>query len=285
VLFFVSALIFNQLSGRKPQIKVIPSTTPGVFLESYFNNENEYNQSFIKSEDIIKTHVLATITSHHFLARDLIAQTFLGINPTGIKSVIIVSPDHFKQITKTDVLVQTTDSNWHTPFGNIDPDSDLINKITQQNGIMNDIGLFRTEHGVYTLVPFVKKALTKTKIVPLVLSQSTDYEYFYDLGEKISKIVNLDETVLVISSDFNHYTSIQKARSNDEKSIKLLPNKKLEEVNLITNDCKQCTAFLFGYLKNTDTDFKLIFNKNSFDLSGQDPENVTSYIGAYFIAK
>lgn len=262
-----------------------PSPTSEVFLESYFNNEKEYNELFSKFDNTAKTHVLGVITSHHFLAKDLIAQTFSGIDPTEARTVIIISPDHFKQIIKPDVFVQTTNSKWHTPFGNIDPDNDLISKIVKESGIISEINLFRSEHGVYILVPFAKKALPYTKIVPLVLRQSINYQYFYDLGEKISKMVNLNETVLIISSDFTHYTSTEEAKLNDEKSIILLPNKKLEDIDSITNDCKQCTAFLFGYLKDINTDFELIFNKNSFDLSGQNLENVTSYVGAYFVAR
>lgn len=285
VLLFVFALLFSRWSNQKPQIAVSPSPTPRVFLESYFSNKDEYEESFSKFKDMPKKHVLAATTSHHFLARDLIAQTFSGIDPTGIKTVIVVSPDHFKQITQPNTFAQTSDTVWDTPFGKMNTDENVIGKILQENGILSDINLFRSEHGIYTLIPFAKKELPEANIVPLVLRQSTDYQYFYNLGVKVSKIVNLNETVLVISSDFTHYTSTQKAKLNDQKSISLLPSKKLEDVELITNDCKQCTAFLFGYLKGTDTDFKLVFNKNSFDISGQDPESVTSYVGAYFTAK
>lgn len=277
--------MFNRWSNQKPQMVASPSPAPIVFLESYFNNKNEYDESFSKLKDIQKERILAATTSHHFLARDLIAQTFFGIDPSGIKTVIIVSPDHFKQITQPNIFAQTTNNAWHTPFGEIDADESFISEISKENGLLNNIDLFRSEHGIYTLVPFAKEALPEASVVPLVLRQSTDYQYFYNLGEKVSKMVNLNETVLVVSSDFTHYTSIQKARSNDQKSISLLPGKKIEDVESITNDCKQCTAFLFGYLKSTDTDFKLVFNKNSYDISGQDPENVTSYVGAYFIAK
>jgi AmmeMemoRadiSam system protein B len=282
---FVFTLLSRHLPNQKLQTVVRPSPAPEVFLESYFRDKSKYDESFSKFEDMPKVHVLAAITSHHFLARDLIAQTFSGIDPAGINTVIIVSPDHFNQPVRSGTLVQTTDTVWHTPFGKMDSDQNQIGKILQENGVLSDINTFRSEHGVYTLIPFAKKTFPAAVIIPLVLRQSPDYQYFYNLGEKTSKLISLHETVLVISSDFAHNTSAEKAKLADRKSIGLLPNKQLEDASLITNDCKQCTAFLFGYLKNTNTDSQLLFNKNSFGLSGQDPENVTSYVGIYFLAR
>ncbi|QQG41713.1 MAG: AmmeMemoRadiSam system protein B [Candidatus Woesebacteria bacterium] len=272
------AILFNRttVKNTKPQSE---------FLESYFINVNDYEDSFAKSKEVSKSKVLAAITSHHFLAKDLIAQTFSGIDPTQLKTVIIISPDHFKQITGTGVNVQTTNNTWQTPFGEMESEGKLIDRILGEKRVVLDMNTFRSEHGIYTLIPFAKKSLPQTKVVPLVLRQNNDYKYFYELGERVSRMVNLNQTALIISSDFSHYTSVENAKLNDQKSIDLLPSKRLEDVGLITNDCKQCTAFLFGYLKNTNTDFKLVSNLNSFDISGKESENVTSYVGGYFVGK
>jgi AmmeMemoRadiSam system protein B len=97
-------------------------------------------------------------------------------------------------------------------------------------------------------------------------------------------MVSLNRTILIISSDFTHNADSQTALQNDRKSISLLPDKKISDIVGITNDCRQCTAFLFGYLKNTATAFKLVENTNSFAVSGENPDSVTSYLSAYFIA-
>lgn len=284
-VFFVFALLFNHWTNRNPTVMVTSSPTPEVFLKSYFNNKDEYNDAFLKFAGTPKEQVLAAATSHHFLARDLIAQTFSGINAPRTRTIIIVSPDHFKQISQSGVLAQTAGNTWTTPFGEMYADKNLINQVLNVSGVQSGADPFKSEHGVYTLVPFAKRELPEASILPLILRQSVDYQYFYELGEKISKMVNLGETTVIISSDFTHNASIQAAKLNDQKSIELLPGKKLDDVESITNDCKQCTAFLFGYLKNIDSGFKLVFSKNSYDLSGQDPENVTSYVGVYFTAK
>lgn len=286
LVFFVFCagifLVFLKKNNAQ-EIPVSPSPTPQTdYLQSYFTIKDEYLDSFAKSSNITKERVLAAITSHHFLAKDSIAETFAGIDPTGIQTVIIVSPDHFHQITDSHYMAQTSDAPWRTPFGDMHPNLQVIHILSQNKEVYSDSNLFRSEHGIYTLVPFAKYVFPDATLVPLVLRQKNDYSYYYNLGEHLSKMVDVNHTLVVISSDFTHYTSIEEAKENDQKSIQLLPNKNIEDVVAITNDCTQCTAFLFGYLKNTDTTFKRIFNINSYDISGKDPENVTSYIGAYF---
>jgi len=252
------------------------------FIENYFNL-SEYIDSFSKVKNVEKRKVSAVITSHHFLAKNLIAETFAGIDSSKIKTIIIVSPDHFNQIINPSCLVQSTsNTKWKTPFGIVDSDEKFIYDISQKNGVCFNLNTFRGEHGIYTLIPFIKNYFTKGKIVPLVFKQTNNLDFFVNFGQEIAQKINPKETLLVISSDFSHYVTTEEAQKNDQKSIELLPNKKTEEINQISNDCKQCIAFLFGYLRNKKTNFELISNKNSFDISQENPENVTSYMGAYF---
>ncbi len=160
-----------------------------------------------------------------------------------------------------------------------------INTLSQNRDIYIDTNAFRSEHSVYLLVPFARKVFPEAKIVPLILRQKVDFPYYYNLGKEVSKMVNLDETVLVISSDFSHSVSREAAKLNDQKSMELLKRMNIADINSVENDCKQCTDFLYGYLEGKDISFELIFNKNSFDISGESSESVTSYVGAYFIKK
>lgn len=282
MLLVLFILIFSlKEKNISSKVQLIP-TQKQDFLESYFNNVSEYEESFSKYSNLPKAKVFATTTSHHFLAKDLIAQTFSGIDPKGVKTVIIVGPDHYNQISDLKYMAQTTDVQWRTPFGNMIADKQILDSLSPNKEINSDINLFRIEHSIYVLVPFIKKVFPDAKLVPLVLKQINDFQYFSNLGEQISKTVDVNSTLLVISSDFSHDSTIKTAIQNDQKSISLLPNINLRDINSITNDCKQCTAFLFGYLKNINTKFTLLFNKNSFDISGVNPDGVTSYVGIYY---
>ena len=147
-------------------------------------------------------------------------------------------------MTGTKYLAQTTDTNWQTPFGDMSADTEIINVLSQRNEILSDINAFRTEHSVYLLVPFAKKTFSESKIIPLILRQKVDFPYYYNLGKEVSNIVNPEETTLIISSDFSHVATREQARLNDQKSIGLLKERKMDSLNLVENDCKQCNAFL-----------------------------------------
>lgn len=257
-----------------------------VFLESPYNKPNVYDGAFKKYGDISKTKVLAAITSHHFLAKDLIAQSYAGINAGEIKTVLIISPDHYNQILNLNTLAVTTGADWNSTFGILNPDRNIIQRLVSANqNIGIDTNLFRTEHGIYIQIPFIKKKFPQALVVPMVLRQSGKYARFFEMGSFISRQVDPRQTILIMSSDFSHNISSGAARLADTKSAKLLMSKNSENISGINNDCRQCTAFLFGYLKRIKTEFRLIFNKNSFDISGKDPDSVTSYIGAYYLPK
>lgn len=287
-VIFLLASVFLVLASNKNNFRhalVTSSQSQQNFLESYFRNKSDYDESFSKFENVEKKPVLAAITSHHFLAKDLIANTFAGIDPAKINRVIIVGPDHFHQLTGSKYFALTADTNWQTPFGDMKSDSESISHLSRENEISIDMNAFRIEHSIYILVPFAKKFFPEAKLIPIILRQKNDLEYYYILGKEVSSLVNSKEAILVISSDFSHNVSREQASINDIRSISLLRGMKVGSLNLVENDCRQCVAFLFGYLEDNNPSFEFVANKNSFDISGENPNSVTSYIAAYFIRK
>lgn len=285
-IMLVVVITFSTKIYKNFRKETIPPTpTQQDFLESYFRNKEDYDESFSKFKNTEEKKVLAAITSHHFLAKDLIAQTFAGIDSENIKRVVIVGPDHFHQLTSTKYLAQTTDANWQTPFGDMNADAETINALFQRGEILSAINAFRAEHSVYLLVPFAKKSFFEAKVTPLILRQKVDFPYYYELGKDVSKIVNPEETILIISSDFSHNASQEQSRLSDQRSINLLREMEIDKVSLVENDCKQCVAFLYGYLEGKNVNFELVSNTNSFDISGESPKSVTSYVSTYFIKK
>jgi MEMO1 family protein len=289
LVIVVGCLWRNKNGIEQKQKEIVPTLKPiptETLLKSSYDEVSLYTESFKKAYGTKKETVLAAITSHHFLAKDLIAKTFAGIDETRIKTVIIVSPDHFGQIEAPKCLAQTVKAKWSTPFGELEADENIIDKLLKKEEFCENLNNFRGEHGIYTLIPFVKNYLPEVKIVPIILKQKNNYNVeYYRLGQEMAKNINQEETLLVISSDFSHEVSDKQSKLNDKESIKYLPNKKVEEVKFIENDCKQCSAFLDGYLADIETDFKLIFNQNSFEISRESPGSVTSYVGGYFVKK
>lgn len=252
-----------------------------AYLEENYCSKEELEESFDKNGVSKIDKIEAIITSHHFLARDLIAKGFSKIDGKKIERVIIISPDHFKQIEKKETLAITASIDWKTYFGEVNPDSEGIKRLEKSRQVEDNTTPFEVEHGIFTLIPFIKNYLPKAKVIPIILKTKSDYIDFYDLGKKTASYFNRKKTLLVISSDFSHYIPSEEAKQNDLESVEILKTKDKDKINLIKNDCPECVAFLFGYL-DENSEFNLIENTNSFEISGKDENYVTSYISAFY---
>jgi AmmeMemoRadiSam system protein B len=281
-VILIGGLVLLIIGGRCLTLDKNDKKTEIVYLNENHYPKQELEETFRKNESTIPVDgIQAMITSHHYLAKDLIAKTFSKVNKEKIKKVILVSPDHFKQIKNRQCLILTGNLGWKTVFGDLEPISDEVEKITKNKEFCEDTNSFRGEHGIYTLVPFVKNYFPEAKILPLILKPKNNFEDFYNLGKEIANDFDKDKTMMVISSDFSHYVTESEAQLQDKQSIEILKTKDKEKIPLINNDCPQCIAFLLGYL-GKKPEFNLIEKSNSFEISGENKDYVTSYVAAYY---
>lgn len=295
VIFITAAGVFLLKNNRQ--------ASKQIFLSSIFNNREEYEDVFSKlsrlqgnrgspmpttsvgasgqkpTEDV---NAVAGIISHHFLAKQLIADFYNKVGSDKVSIVFLVSPDHYNNYFKPDSIAYTSYLNWDTPFGVLQTDNNSIKNLLSNKNIEINDSAMGLEHGIYVEAPFIKKFFPNAKIVPLVLKNNLPYEKFLSLGNAIKKISN-NNSILIVSSDFTHDASADQASANDKKSIDVLKNLSADKVDQVTNDCKQCIATLSGFLgDNNQNNFYLINNENSFDISGQDKNSVTSYVSGYY---
>lgn len=286
-LLFVCVCIFIGLAIRVffPKTTLIPSLSNQevLTLQSFYQNPAEYDQAFAEAVASQSSVAYAAVTSHHFLAKSVIARTLTGIDPTNIKTIILISPDHFDNITDNSLLGVTTNAKWATPYG------EMTVNIAQQEALLasNPLRLqdrsFLNEHGIYTIVPFLKKQFPDASLIPIVLRQSDQYQQYESLGKALHTVFDPTETLVVISSDFSHNKPSDQAVKDDQQSILTLAKQDLQTINQIDSDCKVCMATLFGYLQTLPHTFQLVENTDSFKISGQDEHTVTSYVSARFI--
>lgn len=78
-------------------------------IDSVYLRDNDFLVKEIK-EVVLKfpkkkaEKAVAVVSSHHLLAKDLIGETFSKIENNQIERVIIISPNHFRQIKETKCL-------------------------------------------------------------------------------------------------------------------------------------------------------------------------------------
>lgn len=247
-------------------------------LESFYTNKAEYESAYELVENHSTQRVVAGIVSHHFLAKNLIADFFVGIEPVDIETVYVVGPDHFSKLSRDTSQAVTSLLSWQTPYGILEAKQVEIPKYVLDGQLSINDHVFKNEHAIYTLVPFIKRSLPNAKIVPIVLATNLSDEDAYDLGQKL----DLENAILVVSSDFAHQVSEDEAKSLDEKSLVALNPPTLDTLDQITNDCRQCIALLAGYLLDKQTIFELKANKTSVDFGPARVNDLTSYVSAYY---
>ena len=255
------------------------------FLASIYGNKEQYDDVFSKLQKPAENvNAKAGIISHHFLAKQLIADFYNTVGNDKISTVFLVSPDHFNNYFKPEIIAYTSYLNWTTPFGQLSADKEAIGSLSKLSSIETGNSILGLEHGIYVEVPFIKKFFPNAKIVPLVLRNNLPADNFLSLGKELKKIAG-DNSILIVSSDFSHNSTIEQARASDQKSIDALNNLNIDKISQVTSDCKQCLAVLTEFLDINQDSFSFIDNKNSFDISFEDKDSVTSYVSGYYSKK
>ncbi len=297
IIFFSTALItailvavfgFSFWREKNSQFLKPPLTETPVmqtFLQSAFNNKKIYDDIFSDLPKLDSSpEIKAGIVAHHFLARELIAQFYNQIANQNTTTIFLVSPDHFNNFFKSGVVAYSSLQPWQTPFGNIESDKNYIDALIKDGSVQIGDSIIGLEHGIYVEVPFIKKFFPQARLVPLVIKNVFGYNEFLVLGKKIKGISN-DRAIMIVSSDFSHDVSGEQAVQQDKKSIEILKDLEISNLDGVNNDCRACLALLDGFLGHQNYFFSLIDNKNSFDFSGEDSYNVTSYVSGYYVIK
>jgi poly-gamma-glutamate synthesis protein (capsule biosynthesis protein) len=256
-----------------------------ISLISPYNNKDIYENIFLKlPENPEKILTNAGIVSHHFLAKDLIADFYNKISNKEIKTVFLISPDHYNNFFPSKTLAYTSKASWDTPYEELSTNKEIINYLLKKGSVAEDSLILGLEHGIYIEIPFIKKFFPNATLVPLILNPNATYENFETIGLQLKELAEKD-SILVVSSDFSHESTIQNAFEQDSKTIDILKNLNLQNISGANNDCKQCLAVLSGFLGKNKYKFNLIDNQNSFDISGEDKNSVTSYVSGFYTEK
>lgn len=224
--------------------------------------------------------VKGIVVNHHLLAPDLIARAILTAAETGTPdTVLLISPNHFGR-GRRNILMSA--AQWETPYGILEPDQNTIKKISTNN-ISIDEEPFIKEHGIFNIIPFIKKVFPKSKVIPIIIKESlasADSEYaaklLYDSLPK--------NTLVILSADFSHYTTNEIAQSNDKKSISVIEKFDISSVRTLEIDTRAGLEITLYLMKLLGADnWQLLENTNAFQIIGKQPlEGVTSYVTGFF---
>lgn len=230
-----------------------------------------------------QTTISAGVIPHHPLAKEIIHDFFLYIsakeNP---KTVVLLSPDHFKAgsvVGKSFISIKPDTKRFYDLVVN----DEILQRLASLNKITFRNSYISFDHGITTLLPYIKQYLKDSKIVPILIPSTITKEELNQITYALDSYSAL-ETIVIASVDFSHYLPPQVADFHDVKSIAGLINFKEDGFENLEVDSWQALyiARLFAKLRGRESP-KIIAHKKSTDLLKFDKsEETTSYFSLLF---
>lgn len=186
---------------------------------------------------------VAIVVPHHNIVKEerLELLEIIAAKRPKTKTIIILSPDHF---SPNQYRIFYTDKTWELSNGMLEFDEELGPKIIV--GFAKENGLVANDHGIYNLLPDIKKVWPKAKIIPLLIGQEVRFNKLNDLIFKLNSNCR-DDCLLIASMDFSHYLPRALADIHDMKSYEALESMKIKSENSIEVDSAQSLYTLMNY--------------------------------------
>lgn len=131
---------------------------------------------------------------------------------------VILCPNH---AGKGQPLAIMSEGAWQTPLGEARIDRELASELYSQFRLLReDPEAHRLEHAVEVQLPFLQVMRPDFTFVPISVSVG-QYDTLAQLGETLATVVGerMQQVLIVVSSDMNHYESEALTRTKDEKVI------------------------------------------------------------------
>jgi AmmeMemoRadiSam system protein B len=250
----------------------IPPSQPKDLLDLAFAN--------LKFSETKIGNTSAIIVPHHLVAGRLIAETLTMFGTQSPMTIILISPDHFFG-GKTDM--STSLAKWKTPYGILSADSASISAMVHKTALRIDESPFTREHGIYNILPFIKKLFPNAKIMPMTIKTNAKGILTDELAQELANLLPKD-ALFIASLDFSHEVTMETAEQQDAISRTIIEQRDLSRISDIAVDCRACISLLLKYTALRDTkNFSLTKSSNSARLLHRPEQtDVTSYLLGYF---
>ena len=121
-----------------------------------------------------------------------------------------------------------------------------VSDLEKNSDLVADSDLFKNEHGIYTIVPFIKHYIPEAQIIPIAISQKNrgSKQSRSEILKLLKPLLLQKDVALVISSDFSHYLPLAESNQMDAKTQKSFCSGNSDEILKLQNpnqsDCPMC---------------------------------------------
>ncbi len=262
---------------------------PSKFVDAPVYSSGMYGKNFFDAAyDRVRRGVMLTpsndtptsaLVAHHLLVADKIAGVFDVIANEDVRTVVIVSPNHFSIGSS---VAQVSKGSWKTPYGVVLSDVEAVETLLDAvPELRYDEFAAPHEHGIGALTPFVVRSFPNAKLVPIMLDESLSADVAWRLGEAIAK--ELPDAVLVASVDMTHNRDADYTAENDAKVMTIIEKGENYETQLdIDSNASLRALFGFNQARKTQV-WHMTHHGSSLDMGATtDWRENTSHILGYF---
>lgn len=189
--------------------------------------------------------IRGAIVPHHLTASATIAAGSRMLRGQAARRIVLLSPDHFG---KCPTLLCTTTGTFHVAEESVRTDDKAVQTLLWHRIVTHEPMLFRAEHGITAVLPFLIHDLPGVPVVPIVID--TDFRWRGQADALLPALEDIvdSETIVVVSSDFSHYLRLGPADQKDEATAEALFAKDFQGIASLENpaqsDCPACLWLL-----------------------------------------
>lgn len=190
-------------------------TVPALYSES------SVFESAIRAEESVNVppgRITGITVPHHLVVPQLIARGFRAAADSEIRRLIILYPDHFRQVKRS---FATTRKHFETPLGLVLNDTDTTNRLLHESDLLDEVDRVGRDHGIQALLPFAAHYFPKAKVVPVCLAINSHPQQWRELTDLLVPMID-EFTIVVQSTDFSHYLPLVTAKRRDQEVLNIL---------------------------------------------------------------
>ena len=167
--------------------------------------------------DVVDLDITALIAPHAGLVYSgpVAAYSYAAVRRHRFDAVVLVGPSHFVGFEGVSIYSQGA---WQTPLGPAAVDTELARQLMGQSSLITEYPrAHQREHCLELQLPFLKRLLPDTPIVPLVIGYQ-DRRTILELSDALADGLGERAALLVASTDLSHYLDSEQAATLDSRT-------------------------------------------------------------------
>lgn len=214
------------------------------------------------------------------------AYAYKALKNKEIKNAIILGFNHSGSGEKAAISTKT----WKTPLGAVKVNSDISEKLLENELFKEDEIAHEREHSIEVQLPFLQYIYPNIKIVPISLSKEMRVEDIKSISKTLRDI-DYEENILIASSDLLHVgyqfdltpkeDNLKYLQREEEKFINKIKEMNVQEIinfGLKTTICGYIPiATTIETLKDQISKIKILNKSNSYEVT-RDKSSIVGYV-------